>query len=46
MLHEWDINEKAIETTLDKILDGDALFKAIKTRVIITIICNLFYKIA
>ena len=30
MLHEGDISEKAIETTLDKILGGDARFKAIK----------------
>lgn len=30
LLHEGDITEKAIETTLDKILGGDARFKAIK----------------
>ena len=30
MLHEGEITEKAIELTLDKILGGDAKFKAIK----------------
>lgn len=30
LLHEGDINEKNIEKTLDKILGGDARFKAIK----------------
>ena len=30
MLHEGEIAEKAIELTLDKILGGDARFKAIK----------------
>lgn len=30
LLHEGDITEKAIELTLDKILGGDARFKAIK----------------
>lgn len=30
MLHEGEINEKSIESTLDKILGGDARFKAIK----------------
>ena len=30
LLHEGEITEKSIETTLDKILGGDARFKAIK----------------
>ena len=30
LVHEGEINEKAIEKTLDKILGGDARFKAIK----------------
>lgn len=30
LIHSGEINEKSIETTLDKILGGDARFKAIK----------------
>jgi hypothetical protein len=30
LMHEGEINEKSIEKTLDKILGGDARFKAIK----------------
>lgn len=30
LLHEGEVQEKAIEKTLDKILGGDARFKAIK----------------
>lgn len=29
-MHEGEVTEKAIELTLDKILGGDARFKAIK----------------
>ena len=30
LIHEGEISEKGIEVTLDKILGGDARFKAIK----------------